>query len=683
MRLTLFIITAFVVFTASAASVESNPDSLLVTGRLLQNQYPDSALLYYAKAASTSNNDLTKADALKGEGVCYYFLQEYDSALVFYRQALNIRTGLKDLRKDSANLASIAGLYHNMALVYSATGNNDEAINLLLKSEKVRIFCNDEEGLARLTYNSLGTIFFQEGNYEQALGYFFKALRIYLASGDEYYVAATLDQIGAIYYDQQDFIHARSFYIKSLHIRESLKDTLAVSASLNNLGLALYAQKKYAQAANYFYKSIEYKEKYDDISGLASAHNNLCVVFLENDKPDSALFHGLLSLEYAREFGDPNKEALALVNTGAAYRSLKQYQNAKKDLLEAMSISEEYGFLNLVHDAASQLAELYAETGNYTEAYRLRSLELEISDSLFNTESMRKIAVAETQYRYEAKISNDSLRNAQVLAQKNLENTEYRKRQKLIIVIAVAALIFSALIVWLFFRSYRLRQKNREDQLKREAAELENTLLRSQMNPHFIFNSMNSIQGFISENNTLSAGRYLSKFATLIRFILENSARKLIPLEDELTALKLYMELEQARFKDRFSWTVSIDQNIEDDPAMIPPLLLQPFVENAILHGILHRDEQGKIEIRVSGGFETGELICEISDNGVGRVRAAELKKNIPGKNKSMGIGITRQRLEQLCGKPGDECVKISDLTDADGNICGTRVILTLPYITD
>jgi len=686
MRLILFFTIAIAVFSASAANNSSNLDSLLAQGKRMQNQNPESAFRLYIQAAqlaAKTGNLPAKADALKGCGVCCYFLQKYDSSLSFYKQALEIRTNRFFAAVDSANQASIAVLYHNIALVYSATGRNNQAVGFLLKSEKIRKCLGDKAGLAQFTYNSLGMMSFQEGNYVEAIRYFYKILDIYTTLGDKQGIADTQDQIGAVYYDQADYSQARNYYLKSLRIREQMRDTLSISASLNNIGLTYYAEENPAQAMNYFRKAIVYKEQYEDISGLASAHNNLSIIFLESGKPDSALHHSLLAFQYARTAGDLYKEALVLINSGAARREMKQYDFARSDLLRAMQIAGDFGFLGLRHDAASQLAELYAKTGNYAEAFRMRTLELELSDSLFNAESMRKIAVAETQYKYEAKISNDSLRNAQVLAQKNIENTEYRKRQKLIIAIAFAALIFSALIVWLFFRSYRLRQKNREDQLKREAAELENTLLRSQMNPHFIFNSMNSIQGFISENNTLSAGRYLSKFATLIRFILENSARKLIPLEDELAALKIYLELEQARFKNRFSWNILLDQNIEEDPAMIPPLLLQPFVENAILHGILHRDEQGKIDIRISGDFETGELICEICDNGVGRARAAELKKNIPGKNKSMGIGITRQRLEQLCGKPGDECMKISDLTDADGKTSGTRVILTLPYITD
>lgn len=662
------------------------PDSLLLQAKNLQGISPDSALglfLVIAKNAEKQQDFVTLAEAQKGCGVCYYFLQQSDSALAKYREALETRTHKVFPLKDSANLTSIAGLYHNMALVYSDNGDHSKAISFLQKSEKIRIFCNDKKGLAYLTYNNLGAIYFFEGDYDQAIYYLYKSLNLLMKMADVTNTANTLDQIGAVYFEQNDYEKAHQYYERALTLRESIQDTLSVSLSLNNLGLVRYAKKEFKVSADYFHRAIQIKTKYGDTKGLASAHNNLGLVFQDEQQLDSALFHYQLAVAYARESNDRNKEALALVNKGAVLFQKKQYGAAQQDLTLALSIAQENEYQNLIRDAAAQLADLYAVQGQYSEAFTMRTLEKSMSDSLLNRESLRKIAVAETQFRYEAQMAEDSLRNAQNIERQDLENRESLQRQRQITAFIVVLALLALIIVWLFFRSFRIRQKNREEKLLRETAELENILLRSQMNPHFIFNSMNSIQSFISENNTLAAGRHLSKFASLIRHILENSSREFITLHEELAALQLYMELEQARFRNKFSWVIDLQEGLDSENIQVPPLILQPFVENAILHGILHKESAGKIELKIASEPEKGILTCIILDDGVGRQRASELRKNTPGKRKSLGINISKERLERLWGNNHKSSMEVEDLFQPTGEACGTKVSLQFPLITD
>ena len=210
--------------------------------------------------------------------------------------------------------------------------------------------------------------------------------------------------------------------------------------------------------------------------------------------------------------------------------------------------------------------------------------------------------------------------------------------------------------------------------------ELEMQALRAQMNPHFIFNCLSSINNFVLNNETEEASDYLTKFSRLIRTVLNNSKKSYIPLEDELDMLRLYLEMETLRFKDSFTYCIHMDEKIDPLTIFIPPLLIQPFVENAIWHGLLHKAEPGRLDICVK--VEKNILICIIEDNGVGRSFARVSESKSVEKKKSMGIQITRQRLSLINGNAeiaGNDFV-IEDLYDDIGHASGTKVILRLMY---
>jgi LytS/YehU family sensor histidine kinase len=208
--------------------------------------------------------------------------------------------------------------------------------------------------------------------------------------------------------------------------------------------------------------------------------------------------------------------------------------------------------------------------------------------------------------------------------------------------------------------------------------ELEMQALRAQMNPHFIFNCLNSINRFILKNQSDEASDYLTKFSKLIRLILFNSQSQSVPLENELEALKLYLEMEMLRFEGRFHFQINPDPELEVEDIEVPPLIIQPYVENAIWHGLMHKEGQGHLSIDLHR--EKGTLLCQITDDGVGRKRAAELKSKSASKGKSLGMQITSHRLELINSLNEKETtVQITDLVDPTGEACGTRVVLRIP----
>ena len=206
--------------------------------------------------------------------------------------------------------------------------------------------------------------------------------------------------------------------------------------------------------------------------------------------------------------------------------------------------------------------------------------------------------------------------------------------------------------------------------------ELERKALRAQMDPHFIFNSMNSIQHFITTNDKTSALKYLSKFSKLIRQILENSVNHQVPIADEIKLLEHYIQLEALRFDQQFDHKIEIDENLDIHDTEIPFLLIQPYVENAILHGLNHKDEKGHLKVKLQD--QEQHILCTVEDDGVGREKAARLKK---GKHHiSRGMNVTARRLELLNrNKKNKTLVQVTDLYDQNDHVAGTKVEIKIP----
>jgi hypothetical protein len=249
------------------------------------------------------------------------------------------------------------------------------------------------------------------------------------------------------------------------------------------------------------------------------------------------------------------------------------------------------------------------------------------------------------------------------------------------IVFRVTAGLLIVFMLW-FLITRRIRVLNNKHSIERKMLdiekqkfELEQKTLQLQMNPHFIFNSLNSIQSFILSHNTKMAVTYLGKFSQLMRLILNNSGKKYVPFKEEMMAIRHYIELEKLRFDNKFNCTIHVDKSIDAEFIEIPPMIIQPYIENAIIHGILHKQGPGTIQIDIN--VKQDKLICLITDDGVGREKSEELKQKTGFSGKSRGMGITKERLEMLNNDTDEgHSVNIVDLTDSDGKPIGTRVEL-------
>ncbi len=248
--------------------------------------------------------------------------------------------------------------------------------------------------------------------------------------------------------------------------------------------------------------------------------------------------------------------------------------------------------------------------------------------------------------------------------------------------LGLIAFLLMVIVVIILAGLRRVKKKNKafheKLEMEKSLLELEQEAARLQMNPHFIFNSLNSIQGFIATNDAFQAKRYLAKFARLMRLILENAREEFIPLQNEIDILDNYLELEKLSTNNKFDFIIEIGEKIEPETMEIPPMMIQPFVENAIVHGIKKKEGRGKIDITFNRNQNL--LICEITDDGVGRKHTGDSKITGKSGHKSTGISVTKKRIEQYKIQTGVNAgVEIVDLMKG-GKPAGTKIILSIPY---
>lgn len=238
------------------------------------------------------------------------------------------------------------------------------------------------------------------------------------------------------------------------------------------------------------------------------------------------------------------------------------------------------------------------------------------------------------------------------------------------------ALALAGLAVFAWYK-YRTGQLKKEIALQKQLAEVERQALQSQMNPHFLFNALNAIQGYIADGNKEAANRYLARFSRLVRAALQHSRLTKVPLEDDLRSLQNYLELEQMRFKEKFDYHITVAEDIDPVDTTLPPMLVQPFVENAIVHGMENKEGKGQIDLDYR--LMDGHLVVTVTDNGIGIEAARLMKKERPTEHQSVGLSITARRLAILNDHGNGGKVETEELKNESGQVAGTRVRVWIP----
>ena len=321
-------------------------------------------------------------------------------------------------------------------------------------------------------------------------------------------------------------------------------------------------------------------------------------------------------------------------------------------------------------DAKRKLSEVYSSSGEYDKALETYKEYTDLVEALYIKKEQEIIQAA----RFSKEIAEKQNRITSLESERQLSESKYQltsernKRQQLIIYSLIGGLIL--LMVTAYFMYKYIKQQRLANNL------LALKSLRSQMNPHFIFNALNSVNSFIASNDERTANRYLSDFSQLMRSVLENSEADFIPLEKEIALLELYTKLEHFRFQDKFDYEITVSDNVVVSDFQIPPMLLQPYIENAVWHGLRYKTTKGFLSIKIDKKSHS-EVTITITDNGIGRERSKDLKTNNQKKHNSQGMSNIKKRVSILNDMYQDKvAVTISNFQELEET--GTHVEVTL-----
>lgn len=552
-------------------------------------------------------------------------------------------------------------------------GNYNKAIDYFVKAKtifEIELNSNPTQdlkiSLAR-AYGSIGIVSSEQSNYPRAFEYYIKSIRIYEELKDFKMLSRLYNNVGVAYQSQLDYNKALDYFHKAKTIQEQLKDA-NIGITLTNIANCYVKLKSYPKAISAFNEAEIHVQ--NNPRALGEWNNSIGTYYKENDNLQQAILHWDEAVIAFESIDDKFGIADTYIFKSELLFEQKRYDEAIKNVNLALELSKETNVLEQQRNAEYLLSSVLEKQNKPIDALAHYKLFTALNDSLANTENIRKGVQAEMNFEYEKLKNTERLE----LEKRELLLSEEAKQKK---IGYGSAAISIALLLGLGFLYYNRKQLKKRLTLEKELAEYEQKALHLQMNPHFIFNCLGAISGFIINNGTDHAIKYLSKFSKLMRLTLEYSKESLIPIGKEIESLQNYLELEQLRFNNEFSFTITKSDTIEDAVA-IPPLLIQPLVENAIIHGLIPAKRLGDIIIKFS--TDNHSIICEIEDNGIGIDNSNEIKKNSVQVHKSMALDIIKKRLNMIKKVTHKKAnLESMQLNDKNENSIGTRVVITLP----
>lgn len=558
-------------------------------------------------------------------------------------------------------------LYQAQAKVFSRQGEFSEALKqmnavlgLLADQKKEHIL-----GEAR---NFMGWLYFRSGEFQKSILILQENISVAEKLNLARILPTSYEYLASIYHRLDETIEER----------EALEKMADVSLKENNLRLAGFAYSRlgdlfvnrdsnFVVAIKYYQKGLKYTKIEKDSVLISFALLRMAWAQYLNNQLQESLDNFSLSLEYSLPINHLTSITNAYGNIGTIYRDKKDYNQAIKNYKKSIEYSlkaHDWYNLSWLYDDMSQM---YAQLDDYKLAYKNLQLHKQFSDSLERRNFSEGLAEARTRYETEK-------------SKQELELVSLKFRQQKYIIYAFAGFILLGLIIAiLIFRQIKISAQRRVSDMKRQVSEMTQKNLRQQMNPHFIFNTLNSIQYYMYQHDKISTNNYLTKFSSLMRTTLENSQHTSIPIQDELNALCLYLDLEAIRFKEKFTYSIDLDPEIDPMLMKIPTMLIQPYVENALVHGLMNKTDVGHITIELN--LKKKHIECMIEDNGIGREAARNLKHQSSSHN-SLGTKITESRLKLANNLNGHNMkIQFTDLTDENGKANGTRVKIDIPIL--
>jgi tetratricopeptide (TPR) repeat protein len=572
--------------------------------------------------------------------------------------------------KKAAALASkidyafgLGNAYINIGNSNIILGNYDIALKDFKKAQSAYSpLVNDypenkdfKNGLAR-AFASTGIIYSEQSNYYLALENYRKALNLYIEIGQKTNISKAYNNIGIVYKSQLNYNKSLEYLKKALLIQQEIKDP-STAVTLTNIGVIYFELGQQENALAYYKKAEKSFAGTDNKRGFALLNNYFGDYYrqLKNSALAEGYYNESVALyeEMQNKFG----AALSLYNLGQLYTDQQKYNEAMAYAAKSLAYAKEIGVLDQTYHSEKLVSDLYGYLNNPAESLKHYKNYIVARDSIINQENNKKLALAEMNFEYKKKEA--------LLIEQSKRQTQF----------TIFSILGALMLIGLILVIHNRRQVKKSLTLQKEVAEYEQKALHLQMNPHFVFNCLSSISSFIVQNGTDSALKYLSKFSKLMRLTLEYSKGSLIPIDKEIESLQNYLELEQLRFHNKFDFSIESSDKVEFNMGL-PPLLIQPFVENAILHGVVPQEKKGLIAVNFD--VQNGQLICTIQDDGIGISGSKQLKENSVTAHKSMALEITRKRLEIMESATLKSAeIDISEIENNGGT--GTKVTLRLP----
>ena len=623
--LIIFVITRFVSVSGSPQDT-AKVNSLVSSGFLSLSKNNN---LQEAKAYLDSAVSLCEKKNLEVPLKLHLLRAEYYFAAGDYRSAEREATELIEEAENTNDLNILGKAMLFMGKYYLRTGFIKESLDyynnlIAIAMEK------DLKGVIPRAYYGIASVNMEAWNMAEYRNTLQHVIDASLAENDSLSLQIGYSRLGTSLTEKpRDFKKADSLLRKAIEVSLVKRDSFYTSFSLANLGWNFYVEKMYDSSLFYYNKSLGYSIPADKFSVSSNSLGNIGTIFRDLKDPEKAINYYQKSIEQAKKGND-------------IYSLSWVYQD---------------------------MSNMYLMNRDTNKAYETYVLFKRFSDSLLiqkNSQGMMNAKV-----RYEADTHN-----------KEVQLLSLRIRNQRTLNYAILGfLVLSLAIMILLISRIRIKSRQRISEMNRTIAEVTQANLRQQMNPHFIFNTLNSIQYYMYQHDKLATNNYLTKFSSLMRKVLENSRHTSIKLQDELDALKLYLELESLRFKDKFDYHINIDEEIDTLVYKVPTMLIQPYVENSISHGLMPKEEKGFVTIDLT--LKDKYIVCTIEDNGIGREAAHEMQSHRNNNHNSLGTQITASRLDLVNSLYGTSLkTTYTDLVNENGKPGGTRVEIHIPIMT-
>jgi tetratricopeptide (TPR) repeat protein len=455
---------------------------------------------------------------------------------------------------------------------------------------------------------------------------------------------------------------------KALEIEKGFNNKLGQAINFQNIGSILERRGELDQALEYYQKSLRVNKIIKSKVGKIICNTSISNVYLKKNQPDRALEIMQPIIKLAINLKDDYYLSDVYIHYGRIYNALKKYNEAEKYVNKGLEIASEKNILSEKAAAYKLLSAINEKQEQFNDALLFHKKFTDEKNKIFNKKNRQIVS--------DVVIKQLKLENNQKLKALDEQNQIVKAKlrfTKIYLYFIIAIVILLIILGVIYSKQSKLNNQ-------RKLMNIEQNLLRAQMNPHFIFNSLNSIKLYIIQNRQKDAAIYLSKFSKLIRAILNSTIEKETSLDTEIDTINLYVSIENSRFMDEIEYEINVDESLDLQKIKIPSLLTQPFIENALWHGLSPKKGEKKLTINVFPKDKT-HFTIEIVDNGIGRNRAMEIKKSRTFKRTSIGISLSKERLAYFSKQfKNTYDLKFVDLEDNEGNSKGTKVMINIPY---